>query len=1043
MLDFSNLFSHHIKTIIEMEEINHVKNTNQNVSLENHSNSERVSDTTNRTEMPHNDDIQSTLSRLSGDREKENAISPDELLDEDWCRLDNASGSDGTATASTSRLNLSLSKVKNENDTFDERDRFSPTIGFTINLQETEMCNNIDNNEQNNRRPLNEAARLSSKEEKQRQNEEIVIMESSSVSSETGSWESIFPQRGTIDIEPKDSCTSFLNNEQRFCSHESSRKCSKESDDEKPISSASETTPLEPKTSIPKMATSIGACFIDASTLLDDGESSFINSYQNSPAPERRHSHELNSVSSAELQRNEMIEEKVEKSEDANSIVTTNVPNKSSSANSVLNMSDEQKLHTKSRDTEPSLVPYDIKDQYASESSLKESRPVALQMLNDYSRDNSKGSTERTNCTGNDRQDQERKQGHFLFQNSIQQFSGHAMSPKVPYTEDNNSDFSLPSVYSGSSDPYNDCASVFDTSSHHSSNYGDRDSHDYSTIYPDTPHNSILNVNLYRNSSVPSDSAIASLSSSESTGTSIPRTKKSHRRDEDSVPIVSGGASIKDFTPKQCDSPIMHRKTEDSPIISLGLTSADFELRPKSNVIDRHNNTAINSWVVDMSDCNKKNRRRGSESSSTSTDYSGGRFSDSRMDRSGSGSSHKGLGFYVSLSDMKPPRLAEETLSKSLNYHTTNATNLSEPKKKSTGFFVDFSNSGSNATNTPPPVNSDAESTNKNGDDKKNIFSMFIDFGEEKKTNGRRDSLSGKLATAIPKEVKPSFEHETNSPVLIRRNPSAATEDGTDVKRHSWNTSKPTETASGHVREHKRSISTSSEKGIMSIIDKIPLLSKTSSMSIDTPNSPYDDFTCSKSLSSYSINSLTSLSIHSSVGGNMPETNKRHQKDAKINETFDKSSQGSLTDGILSKNSSPTSNTDTDDVTFHNENDETLRGTSMMMETIPETKEAVVLRRPQTHAEDSNAKIERHTMETLQATIEKQKQLLNTVTEEVTQPSKSFVKLSDMDKPGPKFELHHAEARPKSVGSRIGKLFDHNKVGSRNTWHHMSKSTGA
>lgn len=36
-----------------------------------------------------------------------------------------------------------------------------------------------------------------SKEEKQRQNEEIVILETSSISSETGSWESVFPQAQT------------------------------------------------------------------------------------------------------------------------------------------------------------------------------------------------------------------------------------------------------------------------------------------------------------------------------------------------------------------------------------------------------------------------------------------------------------------------------------------------------------------------------------------------------------------------------------------------------------------------------------------------------------------------------------------------------------------------------------------------------------------------------------------------------------------------------------------------------------------------------
>lgn len=707
----------------------------------------------------------------------------------------------------------------------------------------------------------------------------------------------------------------------------------------------------------------------------------------------------------------------------------------------VINLSDEQKLSTKQafNATEPNGQRYDIKDQYSNDSvSIKGPKTYSLTMIGDS---DSRGEMAKTISTGGDRSEIERKQGLHLFQNSIQQFSGHVMSPKVAYLEENNSDFSLPSVYSGSSDPYNDCASAFETSSHHSSNYGDRDSHDYgelshfsvgnsskadSVIYPDTPHNSILHVNLSRNSIGPSDSAIASLSSSESNGISIPH-RRSH---DDTVPILSGGASVKDFTPKQCESPLMLRKSENCPIISLGtMSSLDFDPRPKLK--ERSSSASMNSWVVDMSDCgNKKNRRRGSESSSVSTESS--RFSDSRVDRSGSNSSNKNLGFYVSLSDMKPPRLAEEHLSKSLNYHSSSSSCASaEPKKKSTGFFVDFSNDES-ATSTPPINNNGTDPAHNKNDDKKNMFSMFIDFGSD-----------DQQSRSTPKHLAKSLPNSTDSPILARRsqaNPIQTTI-ASDSKRHSWNTSKPESIplAPAQAREYKRSTSTSSEKGIMNILDKIPLISKTSSMSIDTPNSPYDDITCSKSMSSYSNNSLTSLSVHSSGSKTAEPEEKqigrRRRQDAKINETFDKSSQGSLTDGILSKNSSPTSNTDTEDVTFHNENDETLHGSSTAMETIPETKEAVVLRR--SHVNDANCKVERHTMETLQATIEKQRQLLNTVSEE---PS-SFVKLSDMDKPVPKFELHNADNRPKSVGSRIGKLFD-NRAGNRNTWHHMSKSAG-
>lgn len=51
----------------------------------------------------------------------------------------------------------------------------------------------------------------SSKEEKQRQNEEIVILESSSLSSETGSWESVFPPKAA----EKEICEKFISSERQ------------------------------------------------------------------------------------------------------------------------------------------------------------------------------------------------------------------------------------------------------------------------------------------------------------------------------------------------------------------------------------------------------------------------------------------------------------------------------------------------------------------------------------------------------------------------------------------------------------------------------------------------------------------------------------------------------------------------------------------------------------------------------------------------------------------------------------------------------------
>lgn len=914
-----------------------------------------------------------------------------------------------------------VSKSKSEAHEVDERDRYSP-LRYPLSLPihshsedyGAEIAGDSSTPVATTRRSF-DSSRVSSKEEKQRQNEEkktpastsntdVTLsafgVDSSSVSSETGSWEAVYPP----PRKPKP----------------------------------------DPVSVKPHAAGEIN-CFIDASSLLDDGDISFTNTFKaNSSNDAYKHattSHEFNGgAQKKSTNKHSSFEINDDRTNDISNTqhlpYGDNVELKKSKENLneefdrdeaealVINLSDEQKLSTqKSYETHRP----DIKDQYSLESI-----PVSLNMLSDYGSNVQKNRGD--SAKGEQRQENERKQGNFLFSGSIQQFSGHAMTPKIPYLEENQSDFSLPSIYSGGSD----CASTFDTSSHISS---DRDSHDLadlsnfsignsskgdSVIYPDTPHNSILQVNLSRNSLGPSDSAIASLSSSESNAISIPSHRRSH---DDTVPILSGGASVKDFTPKQCDSPSMQRKTENCPIISVGMSALDFEAKPKPR--ERISSLAMNSWVVDMSDCGKKNRRRGSESSSVSVESN--RFSDPKPDRSGSNSSCKGFGYYVSLSDMNPSYPNDEHLSKSLNYYSSSSSCASaEPKKKSTGFFVDFSNNGSHATNTPPPSKECTEQAQKN-EDKKNMFSMFIDFGNDDSRSTPKRETTAKSAY---NNAKGNDSTSTESPMLNRPNQSYDSQELSDEKnkRHSWNASKE----AAHIREHKRSVSTSSDKGIMNILDKIPLISKTSSMSIDTPNSPHDDIT-SKSLSSYSNNSITSLSVQSSGSKFMEQddkgTGRRHQKDARINETFDKSSQGSLTDDILSKNSSPASRTDTDDGTF----DHTLHGDisgSNVMETIPETKEAVVLRRPPNQSGASN-KLERHTMETLQATIEKQKQLLNTVSEEVS----SFVKLSDMDKPAPKFELHNAESnRPKSVGSRIGKLF--NQAGNRNTWHHMSKSTG-
>ncbi|KAG4071038.1 hypothetical protein HA402_001475 [Bradysia odoriphaga] len=894
-----------------------------------------------------------------------------------------------------------------------------PIIRFS-DLVET---NPPDDNNKMFRRQLCDRGRLSSKEEKQRQNEEIVILESSSVSSESGSWDPVFPQRtaSAVNIHKENvPGTSVLT---------------------QPV--AVPRSPEQPDTIFiqNQSTTSRGACFIDASSLLDDTEVAF--SSLNCPNvcessnklldDVKEDSHEKDQTEVCKESEIGKMELKLESNEDDHAAVLESP-----------NLSDEQKLFHRGSEQR---TDYDIKDQFASDAC--NNQKIFTSPLDDgHGVYDDSSVTKETNSIADDldadfalRQEQERKQGNFLFKNSIQHYSQTVQPVVNLHSDREESDMSLPSVYSTNSEPYNDFGHNYETSSQYSSNFGDTNEygHAYSRclsetesgIYPDTPHNSIVNVDSPR---------CFSRSDNLSQERSIKIPKKPFKCDE-SAPIVSGGASIADFTPKLCESPSVRRKTETCPIISGGLLMADFEDDSKPKVVEKPKVTPRNAWVVDMSDCKSK-RNRSDSSSSSMTDIGSHRSTDTPpVERSGSSSSHKsGLGFYVSLNDMKPKKSDENAITK----------NGAHDVRKSSGFYVDLSENENSRSGTPPVTKTQSGEEA----DKKNIFSMFIDFGVKKVVAKKEpSSFTSRLTKAIQKQNEEQSQSDSENQkasdsdrdsdhaVVARRSCSPGTFKN-DAKRHSWNTSK--EKPSDNPKSYARSSSLCNDNGIMSILDKIPFISKTSSMSIDSPHSPYDEFSCSKSLSSYSnnSNSLTSNSIHSSVECKnkteppdiMATSTRRRQKDAKINETFDKSSQGSLTDGILSKDSSPT--TDTDDVTF--QNDEPIVR-NHLMETIVEAKETNSPKKVPVHKPTAD---EIQAMEALQATIEKQKMLLETVNEEVQ--LSSFVKLSDMDKKfeGPKFELH-GENLSKSVGSsRIGRLFIDGKTTNRNTWHSMSRSQG-
>lgn len=878
-----------------------------------------------------------------------------------------------------------------------ERDSFSPV--------ET-----ISHDDVLTSRPL---ACSSTKEEKQRHNEEIVVMESVSASSETGSWEAV-PMHEKHQEESEDvneNCRLFLRNERCF---------------------GYENTPA--KSSKP--------CFIDASSLLDDEDLIYT------PPPSVCHkSH--NAVNLAQLQKSFDAEDKDDEADEP------------AAAHSLpFNPFRETKTPT-----------YDIKDQFSAIGKTfkpeQRNTPPSKFLSDD-------GGSSREN---------EKHQGNLIFQHSIPQYSGHLIKH---LNEDNyTSDMSIQSAYSSTSGEPKELNDFANAPSHYSSLNGNTSDYNSgysriqsdsdSIVLPETPFNSIVQVARQLKvfeanegdefiDGKPENSGQSDIERQASFPMKIP--KRAMKYDE-FAPVLSGGASIQDFTPKQCESPITRRRTDTCPIVSGGsIDLSEVEDKPKRNILSK--TSSSHSWVVDF---NELKIHDSEDHQPKSLDYSS--------------TSQSNFGFYVDFNSLNDTRRDSkqakvETSSRSIGKVEGKSA------KKSTGFYVDFSDSSRPETPKHAAVDVKPKTT---ANDKKNIFSMFIDFNEGK---SKAEPVKGEADEQHGVKLKPKLEQgsskdsndddkekkgcymfiESDSPVVKRRSLISKS----DTKRHSWNVNPqegPSE-AQRSAKTYQRSTSVTNDKGIMNILEKIPILSKTSSMSIDSSVSPYEDFSCSKSFSSYSNNSVTtSNSSIDQSGTKVPlEDNvmnlsaKKRRKDAKLNETFDKSSQGSITEGILSNDDSQASSTDTDDVTFQNNEEEAqcfeLRKDqstgdfkSKIMETIPEIAESSPLKKNSTTKEaekekekKDELKIETHTMESLQALIEKQKQILETETEP---SSVSFVKLSDLDKPPPtQHKQFENNSMSNSAGARVSRLFHdsgHRSLNlqleqkNHNSWN-MSRSTG-
>ncbi|KAH8379531.1 hypothetical protein KR009_005440 [Drosophila setifemur] len=951
-----------------------------------------------------------------------------------------------------------------ELDLGEERDTFSPIAspdcnggtGASVEVILPSGSTSVDN------KIYERGSKPPSKEEKQRQNEEIVCMETSTVSTETGSWESMYPVVAAA-VAP-----ALISHQVE--QEEEEPEATVSSSVFKGISASCLLRELE-KRDQPLSSSGTSACFIDASSLRDEDEVLSFPSLDGQTHEEEEGEHEP-----------------------------------------------EQE--------EPEPSPTDQLEQFhkafarCKGGRLSQDRDQEQEPDQDQQRE-----------PPQEREPEERQAPMsvpYSFQHNAQHFSVHPLGsspkfthhnlhqqqhhPDLSYTTDYSSSSPAPSlVYQGASasasTPHNSMVHIEPVSAGSNN----------SSIHRDYTLSSSLSH--HRDSG-------AYCSDATDSPLPLPRTPKRSSKFDEANPIVSGGASIEDFREKQCESPSIKRRTETCPIVSGGFVSLDFaptrpladedddedlgedaeiacvEMRVKTGM-QRKPVSGIASWVVDMSDCRPERRR--STSSTTS----------SFRERSDSNSSHKsGCGFYVSLDDMdrKPP---QEVQPKPVKVVNPSQLSKSYTAPKSAGFFVDLSQGAQEEPEQPEL----AQAKEEPKPEPKNIFSMFIDFGEQKtpRSNGRKEplslaqrlssSLSSSAARRGDAEVMKSSTSSTETlmakssnqkelgvgsvagtgesksldyrcnlePPLtvaaLRRLSQQQRQQSDPAKRHSWGSNGPTEqtSGSGTGNDCKRSISLTangangmdSGAGLMSIIDKLPIISKTSSLSIDSSISPYDEYSGSNP-------GLSSCSEEEHQAQQGQARIKKRRKDAQLNETYDKSSLASVTEGVLSKDLSPASNTDTDDLTF--QQDEQLareqaelvaaapavlqlssssNRTSSVMETIIEAKETAS---PKKQVNLSNG----HTMESLHATIEKQKQLLETVNEHgehgsaAAKPSQipsSFVKLSDMDKPV-KHDLQSPDSMSKSVGnnhrsSQLGQRLyrDDNHRARPHSWA-MTRSTG-
>nr|XP_034178164.1 uncharacterized protein LOC117603279 isoform X1 [Osmia lignaria]XP_034178173.1 uncharacterized protein LOC117603279 isoform X1 [Osmia lignaria]XP_034178179.1 uncharacterized protein LOC117603279 isoform X1 [Osmia lignaria]XP_034178184.1 uncharacterized protein LOC117603279 isoform X1 [Osmia lignaria] len=462
------------------------------------------------------------------------------------------------------------------------------------------------------------------------------------------------------------------------------------------------------------------------------------------------------------------------------------------------------------------------------------------------------------------RQEYERRQGNLVFQNAIPQYSGHRVDgdscfippeePSIPMNSSVLKKFTM--EVQVSSDPqYHPVPYLSLDNTKYESDHTPPDADSFlenkpNTVYPVTKSASDEIVidhhaELDNDSSNCSNSLPVTLSyaiENDRTDTM----KKIKSKCDETAPIISGGVSTSDYS-KPTDSPTVRRKTESTPIVSGGsviMNEPDLRIKPTRM------SSSMTAWVVDMSDCNKNDPKSSNVHTGMSQSFSTSECMKRPARKISNHDKHGSLGFFVNLKDMDKKPAAEQN-------QPTEKKEQNGCSKSYCEFYVDMSNATESLKLKKPEIEEPADKCEKSneGNDKKNIFSMFIDLSDppknpesnvqlshrrsfsaftDKQTEAKSDdSNSSKNSSITAREDQSSTEQkcvrekakpsvfmyiESDSPVVRRRTLSTSRP---AFKRHSWNVDKTQSVNNnGQVakelmfrKEHKRAHSLSVDRG--------------------------------------------------------------------------------------------------------------------------------------------------------------------------------------------------------------------------------------